>query len=135
MIPSTIWWGSRSRSWRSLKVPGLGLVAVDDQIGGSGRSEEAPLEAGREGGAAPAEKARTLDQFDEVGAGHRRRSPGLDVAIGRLIAVDGVAVGGMVGHAPGDDERVVVTFGPRRRRRRCPAARKPGTGRWPRLLP
>ena len=36
-----------------LEGPRLGLVGVDDQIGGSGRGEEAPLEAGREGGAAP----------------------------------------------------------------------------------
>ena len=40
-----------------LEGPRFGLVGVDDQIGRAGGGEEAPLESGRESGAAPAEKS------------------------------------------------------------------------------
>ncbi len=89
-----------------LEGPGLRLIAVDDQVGGSGGRQKAPLQAGRESGAAPPQKTRALDHFDQFVPGHRRRSPRLGIAVGRLVAVDRVAVGGMVGHPPGDDEGI-----------------------------
>ena len=46
---------------------GLGLVAVDHEVAGphAGRAE-APLHAGREAGAAPAEQAGRLDLLDDL---------------------------------------------------------------------
>ncbi len=85
---------------------GLALVAVDDEVAGphAGRAE-APLDAGREAGAAPTEEAGRLDLVDHRGRGHGQRLAQGLVAAGGLVAGQGVRV--VVAEAAGDDLRRV----------------------------
>ena len=60
--------GSSVRMTRSLKVPGLALVGVADDIMGTALflPAEFPLESGGEAGAAPAEKIRLFNLVDDA---------------------------------------------------------------------
>src|SRR5690606_31590962 len=81
---------------------GLGLVAVDDEVAGPhAGGAEAPLDAGREAGAAAAEEAGRLHLF--VHGGGRLGQRGLEalVAAGGEVALEGVAV--VEAEAGGDD--------------------------------
>src|SRR6185312_4737969 len=67
---------------------GLGLVGVDDEVGGLGvLRDEAPLEARREAGAAAAAEVRLLDLVDDGGGRH---------AEGFLVGPVDAAAGGFV---------------------------------------
>ena len=74
---------------------GLGLVAVHHDVAGehAGRAE-APLDAGREAGAAPAQQAGALDLLGDLGRRHLVQRLGQRrVAAGLAVAVERVAVG------------------------------------------
>ena len=86
-----------------LERPGLGLVPVDDQIGGALGCEETPFHAGREGCPSSAEQVRRLDQLHQLVPGHAQRLLGRLVPAGGPVTLHGVGVSRMLGHPAGDD--------------------------------
>ena len=86
------------------ECPRLRLVTVDNQIRGSRRGEEAPLEAGREGRSTTSEQTGGLDLLNQLVTRHAESPSRLLVAVGRLIPLHGVGVGRVIGHPLGDDE-------------------------------
>ena len=104
---------------RSLYVPGSGLVAVDHEVARPhARRAEAPLDPGREAGAAAAEQARGLHLGHDLFGLLRHREAEAVVAAGGEVALERVAV--VVAEARRDD-RLGVADG-----HGCASARRRG---------
>jgi hypothetical protein len=88
--------GSFSMIARSLKVPGLGLVAVYAQVARLGvvLGQEGPLEPGGEPGPAAAAQVRPLDLVDDLRRPHLQGLLEALVAAVPLVGAQGPRVGG-----------------------------------------
>ena len=85
--------------------PGLRLIGVDDEVGGSCRGQEAPLEAGGECRTSAAEQTGHLDLFDELVASQSQGPLALRITPCGLVPGDGVRVARMVDHPPCNQKR------------------------------